>query len=162
MTETTWQVGDFTITLTDVPDDEAKTFLTGQIRSFNNAVSPHHLAIRTAGERTLNVLMRDAHGALAGGLAGSTYWGWLEVHKLWIAAPLRAQGNGRRLLLAAESEAGQRGCTRVFLTTFSFQARGFYEKQGYRVVGKLEDYPPGAALYTLRKDLAPVRGGEPA
>jgi len=155
-----WQVGDYTITLTDVPDDEDKSFLSEQIRSFNNVVSPHHLAIRAAGVQTLNVLMRDAQGAIAAGLAGSTYWGWLEVDKLWIGAPLRGQGYGRRLLLAAETEARQRSCTRVFLRTFSFQARGFYEKQGYRVVGQLDDYPPGEAFYWLRKDFVPVTQGE--
>lgn len=40
------------------------------------------------------------------------------------------------------------------LRTFGFQARGFYEKQGYRVVGALEDYPPGNAMFWMRKDLA--------
>jgi ribosomal protein S18 acetylase RimI-like enzyme len=156
LSETLWQVGDYTIILTDVPDVEGKSFLSEKIRSFNNVVSPQHLAIRTAGVQTLNVLIRDAQGAIAGGLAGTTYWGWLEVDKLWVGEPLRGQGHGRRLLLAAETEAQQRGCTRVFLTTFSFQARGFYEKQGYRVVGQLDDYPPGATFYWLRKDFAPV------
>ena len=101
------------------------------------------------------MLLRDAQGAIAGGLAGSTFWGWLEVDKLWIGEPLRGRGYGRRLLLAAETEARRRGCTRVHLTTFSFQARGFYEKQGYRVVGRLDDYPPGSAFYWLRKDFLP-------
>jgi ribosomal protein S18 acetylase RimI-like enzyme len=156
LTETMWQFGDYSITLTDVPNDGDKSFLSEQIRSFNNVVSPHHLAIRTAGAQTLNVLMRDAQGAIAGGLAGSPYWGWMEVDKLWIGEPLRGLGYGRRLLLAAETEARQRGCTRVFLSTFSFQARGFYEKHGYRVVGQLDDYPPGAAFYWLRKDFVPA------
>jgi GNAT superfamily N-acetyltransferase len=156
LSEIMWQVGDYSITLTDLADDEDKSFLSEQIRSFNNLVSPHHLAIRAAGAQTLNVLMLDARGAIAGGLAASTYWGWLEVDKLWIDAPLRGQGYGCRLLQAAETEARQRGCTRVFLRTFSFQAREFYEKQGYRVVGQLDDYPPGDAFYWLRKDFVPV------
>jgi len=31
--------------------------------------------------------------------------------------------------------------------------RGFYEKNGFRIVGQLDDYPPGQIRYTLRKDL---------
>ena len=46
-----------------------------------------------------------------------------------------------------------RGCSQVMLTTYSFQARGFYEKEGYRVVGEMADYPPGATYYWMRKDL---------
>ena len=52
----------------------------------------------------------------------------------------------------AEGEARARGCTRAWVRTFRFQARGFYERLGYRVVGELVDYPPGEALYWMRKD----------
>jgi len=48
-----------------------------------------------------------------------------------------------------------RGAQHSFLTTFAFQARGFYEKHGYTVAGTLEDYPPGSAYFWMRKDLAP-------
>ena len=59
------------------------------------------------------------------------------------------------MLDAAEAEARARGCLRARLSTFDFQARGFYEKQGYRVVGTLADYPPGGAMYWMRKELEP-------
>jgi hypothetical protein len=40
------------------------------------------------------------------------------------------------------------------LDTFSFQARGFYEKLGYCVFGTLDDYPPGHSRFYLTKRLA--------
>jgi len=58
----------------------------------------------------------------------------------------------------AEGEARARGCQQAWVRTFRFQARGFYERLGYRVVGVLEDYPPGDALYWMRKDLDEVEG----
>jgi ribosomal protein S18 acetylase RimI-like enzyme len=49
--------------------------------------------------------------------------------------------------------AAERGCRRVFLDTFSFQAPGFYQKLGYQVYGRAEDWPDGHAHLFLRKDL---------
>lgn len=45
------------------------------------------------------------------------------------------------------------GYTGVFLDTFSFQARPFYKRQGYRVFGSIEDHPPGHARQFLMKRL---------
>jgi hypothetical protein len=42
----------------------------------------------------------------------------------------------------------------VQLSTFSFQARPFYEKLGYEVFATLEDCPVGHCEYFLRKQLA--------
>jgi hypothetical protein len=41
----------------------------------------------------------------------------------------------------------------VFLSTFSFQARPFYERFGYEVFGELPDYPEGHSLYFMKKML---------
>lgn len=145
----------YDVTLTDVADDDARMYLRTQLRAFNDSRSPHHRAIRTREPLPLDVFVRDAQGAIVGGLAGSTYWGWLEVEHLWVGEDLRGRGYGSRLLKVAEAEARRRGCARAHLTTYSFQARAFYERLGYRVVGQLDDYPPGGSYYWLRKELNP-------
>ena len=43
--------------------------------------------------------------------------------------------------------------TGIWLDTFSFQARRFYEKLGYVVFGELPDYPAGHSRYFLQKRL---------
>jgi GNAT superfamily N-acetyltransferase len=141
------------ITLTETADPAARDFMHRQLRAFNDRTSEHHRAIRGAGPMPLDILMRDAADEIVGGLIASTYWGWLELDVLWIAEGLRRQGCGRALLRMAEAEARTRGCSRVMLTTYSFQARGFYEGEGYRVVGEMADYPPGVTYYWMRKDL---------
>jgi GNAT superfamily N-acetyltransferase len=141
------------ITLTETVDLESREFIRRQLRAFNDTRSEHHRAIRSAEPIPLDIVIRNEVGEIVGGLIGSTYWGWLEVNVLWVADGLRRLGYGRTLLRMAEAEARTRNCSHVMLTTYSFQARGFYEKEGYRVVGEMADYPPGAAYYWMRKDL---------
>lgn len=113
-------------------------------------------ASETGGEKPdyLFLTLRDNEGNLAGGLLGATYLGWLQVQALWVSDSLRGRGYGKVLLARAETEAVQRGCPRVFLETFSFQALPFYEKAGYKVFSTLKGFPPGGARYALTKDLA--------
>ncbi len=124
------------------------------LKAFNNDHSPHHLAIRKTGAQPLELYLIAPDGDLLGGLTAKTYWQWLHVDDLWLHEPVRGDGIGAMLLTSAEIEAQRRHCRAAQLKTFSFQARGFYEKQGYRVIGQLDDYPPGQTLYWLRKELA--------
>ena len=82
-------------------------------------------------------------GALIGGLVGETVWGWLSVRLLWVDPGHRGAGHGRRLLAAAEAEGRRRGCRNARLSTFSFQAAGFYARCGWRQVLALEGFPRG-------------------
>ena len=102
----------------------------------------------------LFIAVRDESGAIQGGLVGGTYLGWLSIQALSLDESLRGQGHGAALMKLAEDEAVRRGCPRVFLETLSFQALPFYEKCGYTVHSKLEDFPPGGARYALTKMLA--------
>ena len=142
-----------TLTLSETSDKAEAAYLARQIRAFNDQVSPHHRAIRPVGPQPLNIFLHDQAGNLLGGLTASTYWGWLDIDNLWLAESLRGHGLGREILLAAEAAALARGCRRAKLTTFSFQAKDFYQKLGYQVAGQLDDYPPGSAYYWLCKTL---------
>jgi len=57
------------------------------------------------------------------------------------------------LLEAAEDEARSQGCGGVFLSTFSFQARPFYERFGYEIIADVPDYPAGHTYHVLKKTL---------
>jgi GNAT superfamily N-acetyltransferase len=107
----------------------------------------------------LAVAARDDVGTIVGGVVGETLWGgtgdgWLQIAFVWVAEAARGRGLGSRLLHAAEREAARRGCRHAALDTFEFQARPFYERQGYTVFGVQEDFPPGHRRYFLRKTLA--------
>jgi GNAT superfamily N-acetyltransferase len=109
--------------------------------------------IGPADERPVHLVVRDEAGAVIGGLLGHTRWRWLYVATLWVSDSARGQGWGTRLLAAAEDEARALGCVGVWLDTFEYQARPFYERLGYQVNGTLEGYPPGYRQYFLHKRL---------
>jgi GNAT superfamily N-acetyltransferase len=101
----------------------------------------------------LTIFLRDSRCGLVGGLIGSIYWQWLTMDFVWVAEDLRGRGYGRQLILAAEAEALRRGCKHACLDTFSFQAKGFYERLGYLTFGVLDDFPGEHKRYSLRKNL---------
>ena len=96
--------------------------------------------------------MTDENGRIvAGCLAARTVWGTAEVSVLWVDEAYRKQGLGTQLLADVEKDFRENGCNIVLLDTFDWQARAFYEKQGYSVFGTLEDCPKGHCRYYMKK-----------
>jgi GNAT superfamily N-acetyltransferase len=110
--------------------------------------------VGTPSARELTVQVLDATGDLAAGVSGWTWGVAAGIGMTWVRAEARGEGLGTRLLTSFEDEARARGCTHVFVTSFTFQAPGFYERRGYRELFRWEDLPtPGAADVHLRKEL---------
>jgi GNAT superfamily N-acetyltransferase len=86
-----------------------------------------------------------------GGLTGWTDYDWFFVHLLYLPERLRGAGHGRDLMARAEAFARTHGCIGMWLDTFSFQARPFYERLGFRVFGTIDDHPVGGARYFMQK-----------
>lgn len=101
----------------------------------------------------IRIMLRDDTHTLHGGIAGGIWGGWFHINFLFVDEALRGQGYGAKLLLAAEDEARSKGVQHVYLETFSFQAKTFYDRYGYTVAGQIDDYPPGHTHYFMRKTL---------
>ena len=89
-------------------------------------------------------------GRLIAGLNGGSAWGWLYISHLWVEAQSRHLGLGAALIAEAEVRARARGMAGAHLTTTSFQARGFYEKQGYKISSgpfPIQDIGPHYVMY---------------
>jgi GNAT superfamily N-acetyltransferase len=100
----------------------------------------------------INVLVtRDGEDEPCGGMRGECYGGWLFIRYLFLPEDLRRQGLGAAVLARAEESARRRGCLGAWVDTFAFQARPFYEKQGYALFGTIEGLPPGHARHFLMK-----------
>jgi GNAT superfamily N-acetyltransferase len=141
------------IEVQDEPDDAHRGAILAGLAAFNAEVG------FPGDARPVAVLLRGDEGAILGGLWGRTGYRWLFVEFLAVPAELRGQGLGAALMIEAECIGIERGCTGAWLTTFTFQARPFYEKLGYAVFGALEDSPaPGQARLLMQKRFPPAPG----
>ena len=79
----------------------------------------------------------------------------LYVSILAVWEPFCGKGYGTELMRRAEQYALERGGNGAWLSTFSFQARPFYERLGCALFGTLENYPEGHSLFFITKRLMP-------
>jgi GNAT superfamily N-acetyltransferase len=136
----------------DDPDPLEIGFLETQIRREASA------AMGLGGEVELAIFIRDA-GKIVAGISGWTWGDCCELQSLWVDPSRRGQWLGTRLIAAAEAAAAARGCTQTVHFTYGFQARRLYERTGYELVGRVEDFPSGTDARWYRKRLTPPRGG---
>lgn len=135
-------------------DNKFSLFMKNQIKEFNNERSFHHKESRKEGYvEPINLIVSDGNGQWIGGITAELYWNWVEIDVLWLSEQIRGMGIGTDLLQRVETIGIEKGAKNVLLTTFEFQARNFYELNGYRVVGEIKDYPPGSSFYTMVKSL---------
>lgn len=98
------------------------------------------------------ILLRDpATEATTGGLYATDGYGWAFIRYLAVPEHYRGLGLGRRLVEEAEKIARNRGYIGLWLDTFEFQARPFYEKLGFELFGQLEGGQDAVARYFLKK-----------
>lgn len=133
---------------TDAPDDQARAVISDGLAGYNDEKAGYR------DFRPLAVVVSDpGTGEVIGGLFGRTSFGLLFVERFFLPEKFRGNGLGSRVIAVAEEEARQRGCTRAALFTLTFQAPGFYLKQGYAIAARLECSPPGATRMLMTKAL---------
>ncbi|MGY2064871.1 GNAT family N-acetyltransferase [Blastococcus sp. SYSU DS0619] len=116
-------------------DADLDARLSRELEAHNSAASG------VADQFELTVQAIDVDGELVGGLSGWTWGTCAGVAMLWIREDARRDGLGSRLLRTAEEAAAQRGCRQMVLSSFTFQAPGFYLRQGYVETGRTEGLP---------------------
>jgi GNAT superfamily N-acetyltransferase len=131
------------------PTDEVREAILAGLSAFNAENGyPANL-------QQVAITLTDDAGAIVGGLWGKTVYDWLFVDYLVVPAAMRGRDLGSQMMAKAEQIALERGCVGSWLTTFSFQARGFYERLGYEVFGCLENSPGENVRIFMRKRLRP-------
>jgi N-acetylglutamate synthase-like GNAT family acetyltransferase len=90
---------------------------------------------------------------VVGGAVGRTWGQCCELQQLWVDDSLRNRGTARRLMQDFEAQATARGCSLVYLETFSFQAPVFYAKVGYASVHEFQGFTHGITKHIMQKKL---------
>ena len=127
----------------DEPSDADRAAILAGLAAFNQ----EHVELGSTGP--LAVLLKDDSGATIGGLWGTTLFGSLRIELLFVPESMRGFSVGSAIMHRAEALAAARGCIGASLATYSFQARGFYQKLGYTVFGEISNYPPGSSRFFL-------------
>ncbi|WCG82341.1 GNAT family N-acetyltransferase [Pectobacterium sp. A5351] len=129
--------------ITHTPDSDEEEFVIASLWKHNEQYDAVDIF-------PLFLNFKDDENNIIAGLISRTWWGALEVQYLWVSEKYRKSGLGRQLMQSAEKEALKRGCHLAYVDTFDFQAKGFYEKLGYKEYGNL----PGYAHKHIRHYLA--------
>lgn len=140
--------GDTNAAIETEPRPEDIRWLEEQIHAFNVQ------ATGISDGKLLALFLREADGATVGGVFGWTWGDSCYVRYLFIPEPLRREGHGTRLMQAVEAEAKARGCNQIVLETHDFQAPRFYERLGFAIAGRVEEYPRGHQYLTMIKQLS--------
>ncbi|MEK3716472.1 GNAT family N-acetyltransferase [Paenibacillus sp. FSL R7-0333] len=127
---------------------EISRLLEEHSRRMDSSIPPY--------QREVISLAAYENGVFIGGVTGDMVWNILNVHLLAVDPGYRGHGLGKALLEELEHRARQRGCKVSELTTMSWQAPFFYQKQGYEIFGEIKDCPrEGQTKYYLQKKLQP-------
>ncbi|MEY9926576.1 GNAT superfamily N-acetyltransferase [Catenulispora sp. GP43] len=131
MTETTLTTGG--------RDQELSEALNAGLDEYNFAAT----GTTKADQDVFSVKVTDDAGAIVGGLTAWTWAGLCGISMLWVRGDSRKDGWGSKILRAAEDEARRRGCDRVAVSSFTFQAPEFYQRHGYVETGRTLGIPGG-------------------
>ncbi len=91
-------------------------------------------------QREFTVKVEDGRGLVAG-VSGWTWGTCAGIGMVWVREDSRRSGVGSRLLAAAEQVARDRGCRRLTVSSFTFQAPAFYERHGFVEFARTEGLP---------------------
>lgn len=99
-----------------------------------------------------NIAVYD-NDILIGGFTGWSKLGWYYLDQLWIEKSYRKHKIGSKLMEEISSFAISNNCVGIITETWSFQAKDFYIKNGFEIYASLDNFPPGATVYFLKKVL---------
>jgi ribosomal protein S18 acetylase RimI-like enzyme len=134
-----------TISVLDSPTDADRRAILAPLDAFNKTKAGNE------NYEPIAVVLRDETGNIVGGIWAQLYFDWAFIELLFVPESLRGGDFGSKLIREAEEIIRAKGAVGVWLDTFSFQAPGFYERQGYERFGTLENYPKGMTRFFYRK-----------
>lgn len=126
--------------ITGGQDPELAAVLDAGLDAYNFAAT----GTSKADQGHFSVKVVDDAGGIVGGLTAWYWAGLCGISMLWVREESRQDGWGGKILAAAEQEARRRGCDRVCVSSFTFQAPEFYQRHDYVETGRTLGIPGNA------------------
>lgn len=95
----------------------------------------------------------NADGSTAAASTSMVVWNELHAHIIAVLPGQQRRGVGTTVLRKLEELAREHGCDHIMLETMTWQARPFYEKNGFEWFATQENLPPGQSRYRMVKFL---------
>jgi ribosomal protein S18 acetylase RimI-like enzyme len=130
--------------------EEDREFIRSKVIEHNAASLPEE---KQSPKEQISFIARNEENEIIGGLTGTAYWGHMHIDFLWVDPKARGQRIGEQLMQQMEQYSRRQQYSLLAVETFSFQAPGFYKKQGFREFGVLEDHPKGHSKHFFEKRL---------
>ena len=92
-------------------------------------------------------IAKNESGEIIGAITGRAYYNEVHIGDLIVDEAYRGANVGSELVRTVEKAYRNRGYEKITLTTFGFQAPGFYQKLGYSLEFVREDQDPKLSKY---------------
>ena len=149
----------FQVDLVDSLSPDAIGAMETSLRDFNreqNATFWHARGLPENAARALHICARADDGRAIGALTGETQFKWFKISLMSVEPSARRRNVGTRIMQLAEAEATRRGCQYAYVDTMDYQAPDFYQRLGYTVAGRLDDWDSHghAKLFLVKRLIA--------
>lgn len=101
----------------------------------------------------VSFMAKDEKGEIIGGITATGFWQHLHIDFLWVDPAARGQRIAEQLMQQLEGYARRKNYRLMVVDTFSFQAPGFYIKQGFQEFGAVKNHPKGQSQHYFEKRL---------
>lgn len=130
------------------PPESVRSDILAGLRSYNLRFFPDQ------DSQTVACIVKGEFDHFAGGLFGEVFTNTLFVEYFWIDESQRKTGLGTQVFERVEREVKLLGVETICLDTFTFQAREFYLKMGFKEVGRFTGFPmPNVDKIFLQKSI---------
>ena len=135
-------------------DIEYEEIIRKGIRAFNNKMNPEHPIFQIDREKGYNDTFgfyAVLDGQVIGGIIAHKKMQWLDIDVLYVNPNFRENKVGTHLIDKVIEYCKQEELIGVHLYTLDFQAKGFYEKKGFKLIAEIENWPKGITRYEFIK-----------
>jgi GNAT superfamily N-acetyltransferase len=131
--------------------EACKETLNENLRRYNDGKNEYLKTHRKTDIKYFGFYAYESEKIVGGAYGWIDQENWVYLDLLYVDEEFRGQDIGTMLINAVERFAKENKCVGILTETWSFQAKGFYEKMNFAVYGLLEDHPIGAIDYKLKK-----------